>query len=323
MKEKKIKIICTLGPSSLNKDFLKFAKNKVNLLRLNMSHVKIKELKKHINFIKKYSNIPICIDTEGAQVRTKVNHEKIIKLGQKIIIKNGNSNFKFYPEKIFYQIKINDILSVGFDNLKIKVIKIKNKVLTCKSISSGKFENNKGVHLENRKIKLDFLTPKDFEAIKIGKKLNIKYYALSFTNSFEDIIKFNKLLKTENKIFKIETSSAIRNFKKFLKNGDQFLIDRGDLSKEVKIENIPVIQRDLFYLKKKNKEKKIFVATNLLESMLEKSAPTRGEANDIFNSLEMGANGLVLAAETAIGKHPKNSVNFLRQMIKVYLRSKY
>ena len=76
-------------------------------------------------------------------------------------------------------------------------------------------------------------------------------------------------------------------------------------------------------MKKKNKEKKIFVATNLLESTLEKSAPTRGEANDIFNSLEMGANGLVLAAETAIGKHPKNSVNFLRQMIKVYLRSKY
>ena len=60
------------------------------------------------------------------------------------------------------------------------------------------------------------------------------------------------MLKPENKIFKIETSSAIRNFKKFLKNGDQFLIDRGDLSKEVKIENIPVIQRDLFYLKKKN-----------------------------------------------------------------------
>ena len=107
-----------------------------------MSHVKI-EVKKHINFIKKYSNIPICIDTEGAQVRTKVNHEKIIKLGQKIIIKNRNSNFKFYPEKIFNQIKINDILSVGFDNLKIKVIKIKNKILTFKSISSGKF-NNKG-----------------------------------------------------------------------------------------------------------------------------------------------------------------------------------
>ena len=241
MRSKKIKIICTLGPNSLNKNFLKFTRNKISLLRLNMSHLSLKNLKKSIKFIRKFTKTPICIDTEGAQVRTKVNNEKIIKLGQKIIIKNRNSNFKFYPEKIFNQIKINDILSVGFDNLKIKVIKIKNKILTCKSISSGKFENNKGVHLENRKIKLDFLTPKDFEAIKIGKKLNIKYYALSFTNSFEDIIKFNKLLKTENKIFKIETSSAIRNFKKFLKNGDQFLIDRGDLSKEVKIENIPEV----------------------------------------------------------------------------------
>ena len=188
-------------------------------------------------------------------------------------------------------------------------------------LKTGKLENNKGVHLQNRKIKLNYLTKKDFKAIEIGKKFNINYFALSFTNSSNDIIKFNKLLKNKNKIFKIETLNAVKNFKSILKRGQFFLIDRGDLSKEGDIENTPLVQRKLFKMKKKYKNKKIFVATNLLESMLENSYPNRGETNDIYNSLEMGAEGLVLAGETAVGKHPKDTVLFLQKMIKVYKKS--
>jgi len=75
-------------------------------------------------------------------------------------------------------------------------------------------------------------------------------------------------------------------------------------------------------MKLKYRNKEIFVATNLLESMLENNFLTRGEANDIFNSLEMGASGLVLAAETAIGKHPKDTVRFMKKMILAFKRSK-
>ena len=319
---KKIKIICTLGPASLNKEFLEFSKNKISLLRLNMSHLNLSDLKKSIKFIKKYTKIPICIDTEGAQIRTKVKKEKFLRIDQKILITNGNSNMYLYPESVYEQIKINDVLNVGFHNLKLKVVKKKNNIL-CKVLSSGKLEDNKGVHVENRTIKLNYLTKKDLEAIKIAKKFKIKNYALSFTNSESDIIKFNYLLKNKNKIFKIETLKAIKNFKSILKNGTYFLIDRGDLSKDVKVENIPLVQRDLFKLKKKFKNKKIFVATNLLESMLKNNYPNRGEANDIYNSLEMGAEGLVLAAETAIGKYPKDAVIFLKKMIRVFKKNKY
>ena len=323
MKKNKIQIICTLGPSSMNKKFLKFAKkNKVSLLRLNMSHLSLHNLKQSIEFLKKNSSIPICIDTEGAQIRTKVKKPVYIKLGKIITLGDKNNNFSLYPENITAKIKTGDILNVGFDNLKVKILK-KKKFIYCKAISGGKLENNKGVHIENRKIKIDYLTKKDLEAINIGKKYKIKNYALSFTNSIGDIIKFNKLLSKENKIFKIETLNACKNFKEIIKYAKNFLIDRGDLSKDVNIENIPIVQRDMFSIKNKRKNKNIFVATNLLESMLKNSFPTRGEANDIFNSLEMGANGLVLAAETAIGKHPMNSVQFLKQMIKTYQKSKY
>ena len=188
-----------------------------------------------------------------------------------------------YPENVFNQIKVNDLLSVGFNNLVLKVINKKNTI-KCKVISAGLIENNKGVHIVNRKIKLRFLTDKDFAAILIGKKFKIKNYALSFTNSESDVRNFNKLLKNNNRIYKIETSQAIKNFKSIMKKGENFLIDRGDLSKEVNVENIPVAQRKLFKMKKKYKNRRIFVATNLLESMLNNNYPTKGEANDIFNS---------------------------------------
>ena len=320
--KKKIKIICTLGPQSLNKKFLKFSKNKIGLLRLNMSHLSIVNLKKAIKFIKKYTKIPICIDTEGAQIRIKVKKEKFLSFDKKIIITNARGSVNLYPESVYSQIKINDILNVGFQNLRLQVIKKKKNIL-CKVLSSGKLENNKGVHIENRQIKLDYLTKKDFKAIKIGEKFKINDYALSFTNTTDDIMKFNRLLKNKNKIYKIETLKAIKNLKSIFKQGSTFLIDRGDLSKDVTVENIPIVQRDLFKLKKKFKNKKIFVATNLLESMLLKNYPTRGEANDIFNSLEMGAEGLVLAAETAVGKHPEAAVIFLQKMVKVFQKSKY
>ena len=246
----KIKIICTLGPKSINRSLLKFFNNKIDLLRLNLSHLTINKLIQNIKFIKKNSIIPICIDTEGAQIRTKVKKEKDYKSGQNIKILDTGGNFCLYPENVYTQIKVNDILNIGFSGLSIKVINLKNKIL-CKVIKTGKLENNKGVHLQNRKIKLNYLTKKDFKAIEISKKFNINFFALSFTNSVNDIIKFNKLLKNKNKIFKIETLSAVKNFKSILQKGKIFLIDRGDLSKEVEVENIPLVQRKLFKLKKK------------------------------------------------------------------------
>ena len=313
--KKKIEIFCTLGPASLNKKFLNFAKNKVDLLRLNMSHIKIKNLKKTINFIRSYTKIPICIDTEGAQIRTKVKISKFFKTGQKFKIYNHSNTINLYPQEIYYKLKNNDVLNIGFEDLKAKIIQKNIRYITLKVLSSGKIDNNKGVHIENRNINLNFLTKKDLQALEISKKLKIKNYALSFTNSYNDILKFNKLLPKANKIFKIESKKAIRSIDKIIKFGTNFLIDRGDLSKEISIENIPFVQRKILKISRKFRNKNIYIATNFLESMILNKYPTRGEANDIYNSLEMGAKGLVLAAETAIGKYPEKTVNFLKKMI--------
>ena len=227
-----------------------------------------------------------------------------------------------YPPETFQKLKQGDILLIGFENLRAKVLKIDKEKITLKVLDSGYIEKNKGVHLQNRNLKLNFLTKKDVQAIKIGKKNKIKNYALSFTSSAEDIAQFKKILPTENKIYKLETKRALTNLKKIVKIGDNFLIDRGDLSKEVNIENIPTFQRKIVKEVKRLKNKEVYIATNLLESMIKNIYPTRAEANDIFNCLEMGANGLVLAAETAVGKYPLDAVNFLKKIINNYNKFK-
>ena len=300
------KIFCTLGPSSLNRDFLEYITDKVSLVRLNLSHIEEDELFEYIAYIERHTSVDICIDTEGAQIRTKTKKTKKFEYGEK----GSTDNFKFYPRIDFEK---DDVLQVGFDNLIIKFLDTRNFV--C--ISPGLFETNKGVHVINRKIKLDPLTPKDLRCIDISKKRNIENYALSFTNSVSDIKLFKDLLKDKNTIFKLETQKAVTNLNLLIKEADNFLIDRGDLSKEVTKELIPFTQR--FIIKKvKEQNKNVFVATNHLESMIEKSYPTNAEINDIYSTLEMSADGIVLAAETAIGNNPIKCVDQCLKIMEVY-----
>ena len=306
-----------MGPSSLNSKFLEYSRKNVDLLRLNMSHLGTSDLKKNISYIKRKTNCPICIDTEGAQIRSKFTKRKFLKKNSLVYIKkNKKKDLNLYPEYIKDKLGLDDILNIGFEGLKIKIIKKKNDFLLAKVINQGYLENNKGIHLENRKVKLKCLTEKDIEAIKIGKLNNINNFALSFTNSLDDIRYFNKLTNNNiNNIFKIETKQSINEFKKIIKEGNNFLIDRGDLSKDISVYKIPETQRRLINIKKHYKNKKIYIATNLLESMIINNYPTRAEANDIYSCIEMGADGLVLAAETAVGKNPIECIKFIKEMI--------
>ena len=153
----------------------------------------------------------ICIDTEGAQIRTKIKKNIYLKKNQKLkLFKSKGCHL--YPTYVFIKLKKNDILELGFDGLIIKILGKKKNYLNSICINEGNLEKNKGVHFLNRKIKLNFLTEKDLSAIKIAKKYRINNFALSFTNSPDDVLKFNNLLPKENKIYKIETKEALKKF---------------------------------------------------------------------------------------------------------------
>lgn len=323
---KKIKIICTMGPSSLNKKVIKkFFQLNVDLFRLNMSHIEIKDLQKNINFLKNNGIKNICIDTEGAQIRTSKTQKKYLKKNQVFKIYNvKNKNIKkgiyLTPKFDLTKVKIGSAIKIGFDNLEFKIKKINKNFITAFVINPGFIDSNKGVHFQDN-INLPPISDKDRLAVEIAKRNNIKIFALSFCNNKDDLNEFKKILNKKSFIIsKIETKNGFLNRKEITKKSDAILIDRGDLSRYIKIEKIPVAQNQIILTAKKNKTP-VYVATNLLESMINNYEPTRAESNDIYSSLKDGCSGLVLAAETAIGKNPVLTVKFLNECIKVFKKN--
>ncbi len=322
----KKKIICTLGPSSYKKKILKsLKKNGVDIFRINLSHTPKNDIEKKILYLKRNKIKNICLDTEGAQIRVSAVRKKIFfkKNGLVKIFcgeKPSSSNTIFlFPKFNIDRIKKNTLFFIGFENLVIKILKINKleKFLYGKVVKSGFLDSRKGVHI-NKKIKLSAVTDKDYFALKLGLKHKVNYYAISFVNSHNDILKVKKIIGKNKKIIsKIETLSAIKNLKEISKESSAILIDRGDLSRQIAIEKIPIAQ-NLILQKSKIFKIPVYVATNLLETMIKYNLPTRAESNDIYSCLNEGASGLVLAAETAIGKFPVECVNFLKKCIAAY-----
>ena len=323
----KPKILTTLGPASLNSKIIKKLSDRgVDYFRINMSHTSIDELKQHIKTIRQFSDTPICIDSEGAQVRTGLMPENtIFKDRQRITLfsgKNiGNSErMGLWPSDVFTQLRSGSILTVDFDSVLLSVLSVKEDSAEALVLNGGRVGDNKAVTLFPS-VSLPALSEKDIAAFKIGLENNIRDFALSFANSANDVLEVRAIVGDDaNIISKIESKKGVLNLDNILEVTDSILIDRGDLSREVQLENIPFLQKMI--IKKGNAfNKNVYVATNLLESMMVNGNPTRAELNDVINTLIDGANGLVLAAETAIGKHPVAAVDILRSLIARYTNS--
>jgi pyruvate kinase len=320
-KRSKYQILATLGPSSLNNSVIKKLDDlEIDLLRLNMSHVNISSLEGFIKQIRQLSKIPICIDTEGAQVRSNCfkNNAAFFKKGSVIKIHKDerigdNHNMSFSPTGIVDKFQVNDVIYIDFNSVSLKVIEKNRDYLDAQVLTEGEVGSNKASNL-NREIELDVFTDKDLQAFEIGMQNNINNYSLSFTNHSSDVDKLREYVGNSNIISKIESKKGVKNLLSITKVANQILIDRGDLSREVSIEKIPFVQRKIIEIANQEKTP-VFVATNLLESMIKSSVPNRAEVNDVISTLQMGANGLVLAAETAIGKYPVDAVKMIKSLI--------
>ena len=321
----KKEILCTLGPASMNNRVIKqLERLNVSLFRINLSHTKISDVSKTIQFIKDHSSIPICLDTEGAQVRTADNTPKEIQLIENSFIKVshkyviGNSTeFNFNPCNIVEQIELGDFINIDFNAALGQVVEKNKDGVVLRILHGGHIGKNKAVTIQ-RTISLPPLTEKDREAVIIGLNMGLRHFALSFASNASDVDLLRKLAgKSAVIISKIENRSGLTNLNEIAEASDALLIDRGDLSREVPIEKIPVTQK-LITTEANKLGVKLYVATNLLESMVNKPSPTRAEVNDVYNTLSQGADGLVLAAETAIGDYPVECAKMIDRIINEY-----
>jgi pyruvate kinase len=327
----KIQTIITLGPATRTlEDLRKLKVRGVDFVRINMSHSTLEDLEYFIGLAKQ-AGLPFIIDTEGSQVRSGLLRGGIIDLsaGESIWLHEDTHDgtlgdakrIYLNPREIIGEFEEGDMLYMDFDGVSLSIADTASKregYITARVIQGGRLGSNKGIGIDPcvpRSFTLPVLSPKDYESIKLGLKHNVGHIAASFMRSgvFVDTVR----AATEGKmkiISKIECVDGLENINEIIEKTDFLLIDRGDLSKEVPLEDIPFLQKEIIG-KANKKGKGVFVATNLLETMVEKKKPTRAEVHDIIATIEDGAYGLTLAAETAVGKHPIECVNMLNTLI--------
>jgi pyruvate kinase len=321
------KVICTLGPTSLKPGIVwQLEALGVSLFRINLSHTPIEQVRPAVDFLQKLTTVPVCLDSEGAQIRTgtftsaptNLKRHSLLQIHRHPI--NGDAEkFNFTPSTTLELLKVGDLITIDFHVVVAEVMEIEGNQAVLRVRQGGRVGSNKACNV-NRNIELPAITVKDRKAIEIGREMGVDHYALSFANRREDVQEMRELIgPTATLISKIESRSGIVNLEEIAHLSDAILIDRGDLSRQVPLEKIPAHQKNII-TRVKAIGRPVYVATNLLESMVHSSVPTLAEINDIYNTLDDGADGLVLAAETAVGKFPVQCVNMIASVIDEFER---
>lgn len=316
------KLLVTLGPSSMNTGTLSNLDSYgIYVYRINMSHTSIEMLEEQLSLIQNLTNVPVCIDSEGAQIRSGVATGSSVRYEKGELVQipferceNDSKTLCLTPVGVARQFTPGDIINVDFNLAQFKVLEMRSDYCLVEVIRGGDVGNNKAADV-NRPIILEPITEKDTQAVTLGQKMGVRHFALSFANTGDGVRRMRELAGPESTIIsKIESREALTNLREIADATDELLIDRGDLSRSVPLNKIPFIQRRVISLAR-IWERPVFVATNLLESMLTRAEPTRAEVNDIVSTILMGGNGLVLAAETAIGDYPVEAAAMARSLM--------
>lgn len=315
-------ILCTLGPSSMNDRVIsRLEELGVSMFRINLSHTKLEDVAGVIEYLTSRTRVPVCLDSEGAQIRTGDLAQKTIRVKDNDVVRchrrkvpGDGSAINFYPLDIVDALHVGDLISIDFNSVLTQVVTKGDGYVDIRVLHAGQIGQNKAVTVE-RDIPLPPLTAKDMSALTLGCRMGIRHVALSFANAGSDIDAIRSVVGRDAfLISKIETVNGLRNIDSIAARSDALLIDRGDLSRQVPIEQIPAAQKAIVK-RAKEANVRVYVATNLLESMITTGTPTRAEVNDIYNTLLDGVDGLVLAAETAIGKFPIDCVRMVVKLI--------
>jgi len=331
---RKTKIVFTIGPSTENEEILRQIVPNIDIVRFNFSHNKKEWHKENLQKVRKIQKeiggkaIATVADLQGPKIR-------IGEMGDSIQLKESELLY-FTPfvelhnpeKKIFYvdYPKIHEQLSPGnqilLDNglsAELVVTEVKNEMVEAKVIFGGILKGRKTVNLPGVLVDLPVLTEKDLEDLDFVLNLDFDFVALSFVRSVEDVLWLKRILKEKKRedikiMVKIEDQYGVKNFEEIINEADASIIARGDMGAEMRLEEIPSIQEDLIKISRYNGKPSI-VATQMLESMVEKPMPTRAEVTDVANAVWQKCDAVWLSEESSVGKYPKRAVEWLVRII--------
>ncbi|HVU56967.1 MAG TPA: pyruvate kinase [Puia sp.] len=337
----KTKIVATVGPAcDTYEKLLELVRAGVNVFRLNFSHgshedkAKIIEHIRNINLTEPY-NISILADLQGPKLRvgdikdggidimpgdvlTFTSREKVVGTKEKIYVS--------YPN-LHHDVEVGNKILIDDGKLEVVVVSVSPDGDVKVAVTyGGRLLPKKGVNLPDTKISLPALTEKDLVDLEFIIEQECDWVALSFVRKVEDIVDLKRRLaekKSVSKVIaKIEMPSALDDLRNIILESDGVMVARGDLGVELPVEKVPMAQREIIR-KCIHRAKPVIVATQMMESMIDRVKPNRSEITDVANAVLEGTDAVMLSAETATGQHPALVVETMRKIILEVERTEY
>ena len=330
---RKTKIVCTIGPSSSDKETMKnLVLAGMNVMRMNFSHGghedhldkinKLREINKELN-----TNVALMLDTKGPEIRTHkfqfggttLIKDSIVRISMSEVL--GTSElFSVTHANLINDVKVGGTILVDDGNVELTVIDkdFEQSHIICQVRNDAYVKDRRGINVPDVKLSLDFISPRDRSDIEFGCDQHVDFIAASFVRRASDVLEIREILKDKNAediqiISKIENLEAVDNLDEIIEVSDALMVARGDLGVEVAAYEVPIIQKEIIQ-KGMLAGKPVIVATQMLESMQKNPRPTRAEVNDVATAVLSGADAIMLSGETAAGLYPVESVKMMNQI---------
>src|ERR1700678_4209311 len=329
---RRAKIICTIGPAchseAAMRDMLRLG---MDVARLNFSHGTHEDHARNIERLRaaaEKENRTVCIlqDLQGPKIRTGrlERHEPIIlKSGTTVVITPRDiagtptrisTTFPDLAREVTAGARI--LLRDGLIELRVRTIRGKDVV--CDVLNGGSLGEHQGINLPGTALSIPALTEKDRKDLEFGLKHGVDMVALSFVRSAADVNMVRQIVTSLGSdtplIAKLEKPQAIDHLEEILEAVDGVMVARGDLGVEMAPEKVPVIQKHVIR-RCAVWRKPVITATQMLESMVENPRPTRAEASDVANAIFDGSDSVMLSAETASGRYPREAVAMMARIV--------
>lgn len=330
---RKTKIVATVGPASdTYEKLLGLVEAGVNVFRLNFSHGAYEKHKEVIDLIRKINaeypfNIAILADLQGPKLRIGemenngvfFDEGEIITFTNEKCIGNKEQVYMSYTE-FAKDVKVGETVLLDDGKIETKVVEIfaaEGKV-KARVVNAGILSSKKGVNLPDTAVSIPSLTEKDLKDLDFIIEQQIDWIGLSFVRKPEDIKNLRALIEAKNSgakiIAKIEKPEALEHLRDIIIASDAVMVARGDLGVELPLERIPNIQKEIVR-KCIHRAKPVIIATQMMESMMDRTRPNRSEITDVANAVLEGADAVMLSGETAMGQHPALVVKTMSNII--------
>src|SRR5438477_1462085 len=323
---RRTRIVCTIGPSSISPQVMRsMIQSGMDVARLNFSHGDPdthREAAANVREASEAVGRPVALlgDLQGPKIRTGTvegTFQKLVR-GRTIELVGGQrrepNQIHVSHEELVQALRPGDRVLLDDGRIELAVRAVSDGQAEASVVRGGLLGERKGVSVPGRTLPLPALTEKDLSDLKLAVELEVDYLALSFVRRPEDVIACQEHLGGKIPVIaKLEKLEAIRQLSKILEVADAVMVARGDLGVELKLGDLPAVQKDV--IDRANRAGvPVITATEMLESMVTSNRPTRAEASDVANAIWDGTDAVMLSQETSIGAHPVEAVRAMARI---------